>query len=88
MSRGTMTQLPLPGYTVRDPEIEKLLTEIGRMIKDVMPPGWGFALHIVSFDKTGLPGEGPHGSTFYISSLERDSYIAAMREFIERYGSN
>ena len=70
---------------VRDPEIENLMRRLGRRIKSMMPIGWGFTLLIFSFGKSGLPGEGEHGATFYISSAERESMIEAMKEFIKRH---
>lgn len=66
-------------FEVRNPEVEKKLREIGRTIGEQMPPGFGFALLIFSFQP---------GSMFYISSSERDSMIAAMREFIAKHEHN
>jgi len=34
---------------VRNPEVEKTLSDIGHMLKEAMPPGYGFALHIVKY---------------------------------------
>jgi len=67
-------------YEVRDPEIELLLKGIASRIKKVMPSGWGFSLFIFSY--------GAEGSTFYISSANRDDFIQNLREFIAREASS
>ena len=66
----------MPGFEVRNAEVEKQLKEIGRAIAKDLPDGFGFTLFIFSF------GEG--GSTFYLSNANRDDMLAAMREFMER----
>jgi hypothetical protein len=66
-------------YEVRNPEVEEKLKDIGRTIKDSMPSGFGFALLIFSYEP---------GSMFYLSSAERDTMIAAMREFIQKHEHN
>ena len=63
-------------YEVRQGDIERKLYSIGRMIGDDMPEGWGFLLMIASY------GEG--GSTFYLSSMQRDSTIKMLEEFLAR----
>lgn len=62
-------------FNVRDEKAEKILKEIGGVLKDQMPEGYGFSLLIFPF------GEG--GGMFYISSAERADMIKAMEEFIE-----
>lgn len=69
------------GYNVRNQEIETLLRKLGRRIKDMMPPGWGFTLMIFNF---GSPENTTGAGMFYISSAQRDDMIRAMREFITR----
>jgi len=65
---------------VRNPEVERKLNDIGKFLKDIMPHGYGFALHILKY------GEG--GEFFYISTLDRDDYIKSLREFMEKFGYN
>lgn len=67
-------------FEVRNAEAEAKLKEIGRVLKASMPPGFGFTLLITSY------GDG--GSLFYVSSCERDSMIATMREFIQKHEHN
>lgn len=66
-------------YEVRNPEVEEVLRRLGREIKADMPKGFGFALLIFSYEPESM---------FYISSAERDSMIAAMREFIAKHEHN
>ncbi len=68
-----------PQFEVRNPEVEQRMKEIGRILKDTMPQGFGFALLIFSYEP---------GSMFYLSSAERDTMIAAMREFIQKHEHN
>lgn len=67
-------------YEVRNPEVEEILRKFGRMMKDTMPSGFGFALLIFTY------GQG--GSMFYISSAERQDMINSMREFIQKHEAN
>ena len=66
-------------FEIRNPEVEEKLREIGRELKGRMPEGFGFALLIFSYEP---------GSMFYLSSAERDTMIAAMREFIAKHEHN
>lgn len=66
-------------FEVRHAEIESKLRDIGRLMKGTLPPGYGFALLIFTYDK---------GSMFYISSAERDGMIEAMEEFIAKQRTN
>lgn len=72
--------MPQPQYEVRNPEIEELLLEVGRKIKSAMPQGWGFSLMICSI--------GDDGAMFYLSSLDRQDMMKAMREFIRKNEAN
>jgi hypothetical protein len=69
-------------FEVRNPAIEERLRDIGRTIKASMPEGYGFTVLIFSYEGA------PNGSMFYISSAERDTMIAAMREFIQKHEHN
>ena len=69
-----------PFYEVRNSEVEKLLSDIGRLLKEAMPEGYGFALHILNY------GEG--GGIFYVSSMNREDYVKALREFIQKFEEN
>ncbi|HEY4799532.1 MAG TPA: hypothetical protein VII99_10690 [Bacteroidia bacterium] len=69
-----------PYYEVRNEEVEKLLSDIGRLLKETMPEGYGFALHILNY------GEG--GGMFYVSSMNREDYVKALREFIQKFEEN
>lgn len=66
-------------FEVRNLEVEEKLRQMGRAIKADMPKGFGFALMIFSYES---------GSMFYISSAERETMIAAMREFIAKHEPN
>jgi hypothetical protein len=65
------------GFEVQDPEIEKLMRDLGRSLKKDMPLGWGFTLLIFSYDGEGF---------FYISSAERASMMEALQEMMLREG--
>ena len=69
-------------FEVRNPAVEEKLKEIGRTIRESMPDGFGFTLLIISYEGA------PNGSMFYMSSAERDTMIAAMREFIQKHEHN
>lgn len=64
----------------RNPAIEKQMTEIGRAIKRALPPTHGFLLLIAKF------GEDEE-EAFYTSSIERESAIKTLREFLRRLES-
>lgn len=59
---------------IRHKEAEQRLRDIGRMMKDTLPPGWGFAHFLFTY------GEG--GSFFYTASCEREDMIKLLEEFI------
>lgn len=67
-------------YEVRDEVAERLLWEIGDILKRVMPPGYGFNLLIFTL------GEG--GNMFYCSNAQREDMIRAMQEFIAKFREN
>lgn len=65
---------------VRDDRAEAMLKEIGQMLRESCPPGWGFALMVFSF------GDG--GGMFYTSNAERESMCKAMQEFLDKFRPN
>jgi hypothetical protein len=66
-------------YEVRNEAAEQKLREIGRMLKDNMPDGFGFTVLVFSYKGKEL---------FYISSAEREGMIETMREFIAKFEEN
>ena len=68
---------PDKNYEVFNEEIEVQLKEIGHLIGDRLPAGWGFNLMIFDFGKKG--------SMFYISNAQRGDVIRLMREFIKKF---
>lgn len=67
-------------FDVRNAEVEQKLKEIGNLLRDVMPVGWGFIFLITSY--------GEDGSMFYMSSVERQDAINTLREFIQKAEPN
>lgn len=67
-----------PRYEVKDPAIQGVLVRLGGLIRQALPPGWGFSLFLVSF--------GQDGSMFYLSSANRDDMIRTLREWLAREG--
>jgi len=67
-------------FEVRNEAAEKLLKEIGGIIRSQCPPGYGFTFLLYSF------GEG--GDLFYISNAQREDMIRCMQEFIEKFREN
>ena len=67
-------------FEVRNEEAEKMLAEIGRLLKSACPKGYGFSLLVFSF------GEG--GNMFYSSNARREDMIRAMQEFIAQFREN
>lgn len=63
-------------YEIRNAEIEKLLKDIGRILKGTMPPGYGFTLFIFGYHEDR--------SLFYLSSAEREDMVAAIKEFLQK----
>lgn len=63
-------------YEVRNPQVESILKKIADRIKAFLPKGWGFTLFLFSY--------GEEGSTFYISTAQRESMIQLLEEFLAR----
>lgn len=57
-------------------EAEAAARDLARIIKGRMPPGWGFILWLQSF------GEG--GYCTYVSSIDRETAIRSLGEWIAR----
>lgn len=67
----------IPGnFEVRNQEAEKVLNDIGKMLRECMPKGMGFVLLMVEF--------GEKGGTFYTSNADRHDVCNLMREFIQK----
>lgn len=69
----------LPSYEVHHATAERKLREIGRMLKETMPTGWGFTLFLYEYGD-----EADKGSMFYLSSSDRQDMIKALKEFIAK----
>lgn len=67
-------------FEVRNEKAEQMLREIGQMLRESCPPGFGFSLLVFSF------GEG--GSMFYVSNSRREDMIRSMEEFIAKFREN
>lgn len=67
-------------FEVRNPDVEKRLEQIGEMLRESMPKGFGFVLLISSY--------GAGGSMFYTASVERQDVCNMMREFIQKAERN
>jgi hypothetical protein len=67
-------------FEVRDEKAEKKLKEIGDILRNTMPKGYGFSLLIVSF--------GECGNMFYMSNCDRQDMCNMMREFISKSEPN
>lgn len=69
-------------FEVHNPEIEKLLRDLGHMIGKGLPAGFGFTLMIFNLSRIGTQtGE---EALFYISSAQRADMRMAMREFLRK----
>jgi hypothetical protein len=64
-------------YEVRNEKVEELLRDLGRKLKDAMPPGYGFSLLMFGFS--------PNNELFYVSSAQREDMIRTMQEFIQKF---
>lgn len=69
----------LPTFEVHHATAERKLREIARLLKDSMPPGWGFTLFIFEYGD-----EVDKGSMFYASSSDREDMIKVLKEFIAK----
>lgn len=67
-------------YEIRNEAVEALLQKLGRQMKDVMPPGYGFSLLVFGYS--------PNNQLFYISSAQREDMIRTMQEFIAKFREN
>jgi hypothetical protein len=65
-----------PRYEVKDAAAQKVLLEIGHVLKRALPPNYGFVLF--------LAGLGINGNLFYLSSIERASMLEMLKGFIAR----
>lgn len=62
-------------FEVDNPELARLMQELGSKLHTFMPPNVGFTLLIFEFGQGG-------GDLFYISDAKRDDMIRTMRECI------
>jgi hypothetical protein len=67
-------------FEVRHAEAERVLKQIGEVLRGAMPPGYGFALLVFSY--------GPGGNLFYTASADREGVIGAMQEFAAKLREN
>lgn len=67
---------PDPHFEVFDEEAERVLHEIGHLMKNAMPPGYGFVFLMANYGKKG--------NTFYTSSVQRQDAVNLMKELIEK----
>lgn len=79
MSDDDIVNTKLPSFEVHHATAERKLAEIGRMLKATMPTGWGFTLFLYEYGD-----EVDHGSTFYMSTSERDDMLKVLKEFITK----
>jgi hypothetical protein len=72
--------MPEMRFEVRDENAEKTLRELGKLLREACPPGFGFSLLIFT-----MPGP---GHMFYTSNAERETMIQAMLEFVAKFREN
>lgn len=65
-------------FKVKDEEVQAKLHELGVYLKSQMPERFGFTLLMSSW--------GADGSMFYISSIERESSLESMKEYLIKQG--
>jgi len=66
-----------PNYqTDDDAAVRPIAKDLGRLIAEQLPDGWGFTLLLFSF--------GPGGSLSYLSNADRSDMLQMMKEFIRR----
>ena len=70
----------IEGFEVRHAEAEAKLGAIGRLMKDTLPEGYGFAYFLFTY--------GAGGSFFYTASCERDDMVKMLEEFIVKLKGN
>jgi hypothetical protein len=66
-------------YQVRSEAAEAMLKNIGGLLREACPPGYGFALLVFTFEP---------GAMFYTANAERADMVKAMREFIAKFEEN
>jgi hypothetical protein len=76
MSKDNPVNTKLPSYEVHHAGAEKALREVGGILKEQMPPGYGFMLMIFEY--------GEKGAMFYLSSAVRADMIETLKEFIKK----
>ena len=62
-----------PNYKIRSSEHEEALKKAGELLKEALPEGMQFTLFLFS--------DNPQG-TFYVSTVERDSGVGAILEWV------
>lgn len=78
-----MSKNPRVDFEVRSLEAERVLKQLGQVVGEACPPGYGFSLMIFDFEKLGSTG-----AMFYISNANREDMINAMQEFIKKFREN
>jgi len=69
--------VPPPDFQTNDDvAVRPIAKDIGRIIADQLPAGWGFTLLLFTF--------GPGGALSYISNADRSDMLLTMKEFINR----
>jgi len=68
-------------YEVVNEAIKAKLQQLGRFLKDEMPPGWGFVLLMFDYADQRVTDD---SALFYLSSANRADVTKAMREFIRK----
>ena len=61
-------------------QVKEKLQDIGKMIKNELPEGFGFALLSFYFNA--------EGQLMYVSNAKREDVVKAMEEFIEKTKEN
>jgi GTPase len=79
VSNDNPVNTKLPSYEVHHAGAERALKEIAGMLKDRMPPGYGFSLFVFEF--------GDDGAVFYVSSAQRKDMLNVLKEFIKKQES-
>lgn len=63
-------------FEVKDDHLKNILKDIGREIKKDLPQDVGFTLLVFDY--------GEEGNLFYLSSADRSSMVATLKEFIAK----
>lgn len=64
-------------FEVKNEAVQQQMRELAKVLHEEMYPNYGFALFILS--------HGEEGATFYISDIEREGMINALKEFIRKH---